>query len=27
VKFSEDGDLVEVQIGLTCVYSTAGATA
>jgi len=23
--FSEEGDLVEVWLGLTCVYSTAGA--
>lgn len=25
VKLAEDGDLVEVWLGLTCVYSTAGA--
>ena len=25
VKLAEDGDLVEVWLGLTCIYSTAGA--
>lgn len=27
VKLAEDGDLIEVWLGLTCVYSTAGASA